>query len=121
MTTGTATTPSTKEDRTLILPISQENYEKIVTAWPKFRAWIDQQYRLHPEIFPATFEKGYKQHDKKISGKTGVLTRRIKLRNQQVWTVHPGFVMPYMTGSTEEVAKALSLRKYGVPYLYCWK
>ena len=30
MTTGTATTPSNKEDRTIILPISQENYEKIV-------------------------------------------------------------------------------------------
>ena len=116
MTTGTATTPSTKEDRTIILPISQENYEKIVTEWPKFRAWLAQQYRLHPEIFPATFEKGYKQHDKKISGKTGVLTRRIKLRNGQVWTVHPGFVMPYMTGFTEEVARALYLRKYGVPY-----
>jgi len=44
------------------------------------------------------------------------MTRRIELRNKQVWTVHPGFVMPYMTGHTDEVAKALYLRKYGVPY-----
>ena len=31
MTQGTATTPSTREDRTIILPIGQEKYEKIVT------------------------------------------------------------------------------------------
>ena len=98
MTQGTATTPSTKEDRTIILTIGQEKYEKIVTEWPKFRAWIKYEYRLNPEIFPEAFEKGYKLHDKKISDKTGVMTRRIKLRNGQVWTVRPGFVMSYMTG-----------------------
>ena len=44
------------------------------------------------------------------------MTRRIKLRNEQVWSVHPSFVMPYMTGFTEEVSNALLLRKYSVPY-----
>ena len=43
------------------------------------------------------------------------MTRRVKLRNGQVWSVHPSFVMPRMTGFTKEVAKALYLRKYGVP------
>ena len=116
MTKRTATTPSQPEYLTIILPSEQENYEKIVTHPQKFRAWIDKQYHLNPEIFPETFTKGYKLHDKKISGKTGVMTRRIKLRNEQVWTIHPGFVMPYMTGYTEEIAKALYLRKHGVPY-----
>ena len=87
-----------------------------MTVWPKFRAWLRQEYRLNPEIFPEAFEKRYKLHDKKVADKTGVMTRRIKLRNGQVWTVRPGFVMRYMTGYTEEVAKALYLRKHGVPY-----
>ena len=116
MTHGTARKPSLPEDRTIILPIGQEEYEHIVPVWQQFRAWVAQQHRLHPEIFPKTFEKGYKLHDKDTSEKTGVITRRIKLRNGQVWTVHPSFVMPYMTGFTEEVSKALYLRKYGVPY-----
>jgi hypothetical protein len=116
MTQGTAKMPSKQEDRTIILPIGQEEYTQIITVWPKFRAWIDKQYQLNPEIFPETFEKGYKLHDDKTSEKTGVMTRRIKLRHGQVWTVRPSFVMPRMTGYTEAVAKALYLRKYGVPY-----
>jgi len=116
MTNGTATTPSQQEDRTIILPIRQDEYEKIVSVFQKFRAWLDQQFRLHPELFPETFEKGYKLHDMNTSSKIGVVTRRIKLRNGQVWTVYPSFVMPHMTGYTEEVAKALYLRKFGVPY-----
>jgi len=116
MTNGTATTPSHREDRTIILSVQQEEYEQIVTMPQKFRAWIDRQHQLNPELFPATFAQGYKLHDKSTSDKLGVLTRRIKLRNKQVWTIHPGFVMPHMTGFTEEAAKALYLRKYGVPY-----
>ena len=88
MTKGTATTPSTKEDRTIILPIGQEEYEQIITDGRKFRAWLDKQHRLNPEIFPTAFEKGYKLHDNSTSEKTGVVTRRIKLRNGQVWTIH---------------------------------
>ena len=116
MAIGTATTPAPREDRTIILAIHQAEYEQIIVDPPKFRAWIDENYRLNPEIFPATFAKGYKLHGKTTSGKTGVLKRRIQLRNGQPWTIHPGFIMPRMTGMTEEVAKALYLRKHGVPY-----
>src|SRR5215469_17070480 len=116
MTHAMARKPSQQEDRTIILPIRQAEYGAIVLDWQQFRAWIERQYCLHPELFPKTFEKGYKLHDKSTSEKTGVLTRRIKLRNRQVWTVHPSFVMPRMTGFTAEVARALHFRKYGVPY-----
>ena len=34
----------------------------------------------------------------------------------RAWRVHPSFVMPYMTGSTDEAAKALYLRQWGIPY-----
>jgi len=116
MTSGTARMPSQRDNRTIILPIEQEHYDQIVLSPQHFREWLEHNYQCHPELFPANFEKGYKLHDKKTSNKTGILTRRIELRNGQVWTLHPSFVMPYMTGATEAIAKALSLRKYGVPY-----
>ena len=94
MTQGTATPPSQREDRIMIVFVRQEEYDAIISQPQKFRAL----------------------HDKAVSVKLGVTTRRIKLRNGQAWTVHPSFVMPRMTGCTEEVAKALYLRKYGVPY-----
>lgn len=116
MTSGAARKPSPRDNRTIILPIEQEKYEPIVRSPQHFRAWIDSNYRRHPELFPATFEQGYKLHDKNTSDKIGIQTRRIKLKNGQVWTLHPSFVMPYMTGYTDEIAKPLFLRKYGVPY-----
>ncbi len=64
MAPGTATTPSPCEDRTIILPIGQEEYEKIVPYPQQFRARIDKHYRWNAELFPKTFEKGYKLHDK---------------------------------------------------------
>ena len=48
--------------------------------------------------------------------------RRIKVNNPDkpqgdVFTIAPSFVLPYMTGYTEDVEKALFLRgKFGVPY-----
>jgi len=50
-----------------------------------------------------------------------VRVRRIKLKQpdatgkDQVLTIAPSFVMPYMTGYTDEVADALFLREFGVP------
>jgi len=102
MATGTATTLAPREDRTIILAIPQEEYEQIAVSPPKFRAWLDEHDRLNPEIFPATFEKGYKLHNKTTSDKTSVLKQRIKLRNGQVWTIHPGFVMPRMPRRTTQ-------------------
>ena len=84
----------------------EEEYDAIIGQPQKFRALLDRDYQLNPENYPETFEQGYKLHDKAVSVKLGVTTRRIKLRNSQAWTVHPSFVMPRMTGYTEEVAKA---------------
>ncbi len=58
MTPKTATTPSQRQDRTIILPIDQDQYEKIVAQPAQFRAWIDENYKIHPELFPENFEKG---------------------------------------------------------------
>ena len=76
MTTGTAGKPSQRDKRTIILPITQEEYEQIVHNPMQFRAWIDKNYRLHPEIFPENFDGKYKLHDHKTSEKiVGLMTR----------------------------------------------
>ncbi|NBD34488.1 MAG: hypothetical protein GVY30_00650 [Chloroflexi bacterium] len=51
-----------------------------------------------------------------------VTVRRIKLKaqdaqgRQQAFTIAPSAVLPYMTGETDEVEKALFLRRFGVPF-----
>ena len=75
----------------------------------------------HPELFPAAIQQGYQLHDilppsKKLPD---LRLRRIKLTAPEaagVVYVAPAFVMPYMTGYTEAVEKALFLRRFGVPF-----
>jgi hypothetical protein len=64
MTHGMATASPHRKDRTIILPIMQDEYENIVLAPAPFRSWIDEQYRLHPEIFPSPFT-GFSKDDLK--------------------------------------------------------
>ena len=116
MPTGTATSPSPKDKHTIILPTSQDQYDKIVPSPNEMRGWIDEMYHQHPEIFPLGFEQGYRFHDHRTSEKLGIPLRRITLRDGTNWTIQPSFVMPYMTALTEEVENALLLRKWGVPY-----
>ena len=56
-------------------------------------------------------------HDKRWSLKQQLMLRRIELKaTAGVFLVRPSFLLPYMVGRTEEVAKALSLRHWGVPF-----
>jgi len=76
-----------------------------------------------PELFPATVELGYLLHDILPESKKmpGIRLRRIKVVStdspleEDVFTIRPAFVMPYMTGYTTDVEKALFLRKWAVP------
>ncbi len=80
---------------------------------------LDKIFSQHSELFPSEFIHGYTLHDilpesKKLKG---MRLRRIKLKsNSQVYTIVPGFLLPYMTGYTDDVEHALFLRRYGVPY-----
>ena len=77
-----------------------------------------------PELFPAEIEHGYDLYGfRKQSVKMPeVSLRRICLKvpdeqgQKQVYTVTPSFVMPYMVGYTQDVEKALYLRRFGVPF-----
>ncbi len=84
-----------------------------------FRSGIEELIAEFPELFPQNIASGYTLHDILPSSKKmpEIRLRRIKLRgDQEVFTIRPSFVMPYMTGYTDDVEKALFLRKWAVPY-----
>ena len=58
-------------------------------------------------IFPPEIQKGYRMKDIYTSRKTGWKLRRIDLRNDQSYLIHPSFLMPYLSGCTEDVQAPL--------------
>lgn len=108
----------------VILPITQDVYQEIALDWKQFRLWLDEMIAQYPELFPKEIAEGYTLHDiLPASAKLAdVRLRRIKLKavnekgKHQVLTICSSDVMPYMTGLTDEVEKALFLRRFGVPF-----
>ncbi len=104
--------------KTICVPVpSEAAYRKLIRNGQTFRSFLDQRIAAHPELFPAGIANGYWLHDAIHSKKLNVTTRRIKLvTSQAVYQVRPDFVLPYMVGLTDEVEKALYLRRFGVPF-----
>jgi hypothetical protein len=113
-----------KLNKRVILPIGLEEYQGLSHDSARFRSWLDSMIETCPELFPAEIALGYELHDiLPVSAKLpGVRFRRIKLKatdnegKQMVLTVASSAVMPYMTALTDDVEKALFLRKFDVPF-----
>jgi hypothetical protein len=102
---------------TIRLPLSKEAYPAIVADPQRFRRWLDQSFREHPELFPEAFAAGYRLKDQRVSARTGLRLRRIRLKaTGKSFSVRPSFVLPYMTGFADDVHSPLFLRAFGVPY-----
>ena len=106
----------------ICIPIDRAEYDRILGEPVAFRTYLDGQIADHPELFPEAIQQGYQLHgilppSKKLPD---LRLRRIKLTAPEaegaVFSVAPAFVMPYMTGYTEAVEKALFLRRFGVPF-----
>ena len=109
-----------KTNPRVILPIPYAQYQEKMSEPGSFRCWLDEMIDTYPELFPQCIEKGYTLHDiLPASVKLpDVRFRRIKLKGgeQRVLTICSSDVMPYMTGYTDEVEKALFLHGFGVPF-----
>ena len=112
-----------KTSKRVILPLNRETYNHLIDDPVDYRAYVNTMLTECPELFPSDMQAGFTWHDCLSSKKMpDVRMRRIKLKQpdaagkDQVWTLAPSFVMPYMTGYTDEVEKALFLRGFGVPY-----
>ena len=89
--------------KTICLPCSPQQYEPLVEDPQQFRQFLDQQIDAHPELFPSEIRRGYRMKDLYTSRKTGWKLRRIELRNLRCYLVRPSFLMPYLSGRTEDV------------------
>lgn len=103
---------------TIRIHFHQEMYQPIMDDDKKFRAYIDECIQKYPELFPKQIAEGYELHDKTPpSAKLGIQQRRIKiLATEDVYTISPSFVMPYMTGFVSDVETALFFQRFSVPF-----
>ena len=116
-------TQVTRPSKRITLPIETEKYNEIVEDSHLYRQWLDEMIVTYPELFPANIGEGYTLHDGRSSGKLeGMRLRRICLKarsiegKKQVFTITPSAVMPYFAGLTDEIEKALFLRRFDVPF-----
>ncbi len=100
----------------IYLPLERDEHEELIRDLKKYRNFLNEQIQKYPELLPEKINDGYKFHGIRESKKLEMKFRRIQLKNKKVFMLVPCFVMPYMTATTEEVEKALFLRKFGVPY-----
>lgn len=111
------TQPKPRGCSTICLPIGKDRYEQVVGAPQEFRRRLDQAFRDAPELFPKAFAQGYLLKDARVSAKRGLRLRRLQCKaTGEAFTVRPSFVLPYLAGQTDEVAHALFLRRFGVPF-----
>ena len=106
-----------RTSRRICIPIDQETYNQIIDNKELFRDCVDEHIEKYPEIFPSSIKRSYKlnglcDESKKLPE---VKIRRISAREsneqgkKECYQVVPSYVMPYMTGYTKEVEKALYL------------
>ncbi len=81
----------------------------------KFRGKLDSFIEEFPMLFPSEIIKGYLFKEIRRSKKTGIPIRRIIVEGVS-YTIRPSFVMPYHVALSEDVEKALFLRKFNVPF-----
>jgi hypothetical protein len=93
--------------KTICIPCSQQEYERVVDDPEEFRRLLYQQIEATPDLFPPEIRRGYRMKDTYRSRKTGCKLRRIQLRNLRCYLVRPSFLMPYLSGHTEDVQAPL--------------
>jgi hypothetical protein len=94
--------------KTICIPCSQQEYERVVDDPERFRDFLDRHIEATPELFPADIRRGYRMKDVYHSRKTGHGLRRIELRDLQCYLIRPSFLMPYLSGYAEDVQAPLS-------------
>lgn len=106
---------SSRQNRTICLPIPEGSYNEIISDGSQFRTVIDSLIERHLELFPVTILTGYRMKEIKVCQKLSLPIRRITIQGVS-FTIRPAFVMPYMTGFTSELENPLFLRKFDVPF-----
>ncbi|MFG6103182.1 hypothetical protein U2F10_33390 [Leptothoe sp. EHU-05/26/07-4] len=108
----------TAGDKTICLPIADSiDYDQLVEDREAYREYLNEQIASYPELFPEGIEEGYRFHGWVTSARQHLKTRRIYLPKQKTaYQLHPDFVTPYMSETSELAGKAMYLRKHGLSY-----
>jgi hypothetical protein len=111
--------PPKKGYRTIRLPLAESEYDRFLTDRFYAKDRLEALYGEFAELFPEAFPWGYAFFGfTEPSIKQQLLCRRIRLdQGRTVFTIAPAFVMPDMTGRTQDVDQALFLMRFHVP---CW-
>lgn len=80
-----------------------------------FREELDEFIHNYPELFPRRIENGYRLKEIRRQKKLNIPIRRIIIGSDS-FTIRPSFIMPYHTALTDDIKKALFLRKFDVPF-----
>jgi hypothetical protein len=117
MTTGAH--PPKKGYRTIRLPLAESEYARFLPDRSSAKDRREELYEEGAEGFPDAFPSGYAFFGStEPSMHQPLLCRRMRLeQGRTVFTIAPAFVMPSMTGRTQDVDDALFLRRLPVP---CW-
>ena len=88
--------PPPKGYRTIRVPLSEHEYERLLSDRTSAKARLQELYEDSPELFPAAFPRGYALYGlTDPSWKQQLRCRRLRLEaTQEVFTVAPAFVMP---------------------------
>ena len=110
--------PEVKGIKMICIPCGNTEYEKIVDDRDAFRKYIVRLYTVYPELFPISMCDGFVFNGfQPLSAKLGIRIRRIQIGHEkESFSVRPSFAMPYMTAFTEDVEKAMFLRRFDVPF-----
>ncbi len=105
-----------KQNRTIVLPISEAEYDIFLTNNTIAHEVIQSLYDQHPELFPLQMANGYCLNGRdRMSKKMDIQLRKIEISGIN-YRIRPSFILPYFRGKTDEVSGPLFLLKFGVPF-----
>src|SRR5437867_3647799 len=96
---------------------SEAHYNACLADTAAFRAHLERALADAPELFPPEMTQGFAFYGSSRSRKLQLALRRIRMSaTGEVFQIRPSFLMPYAIGKTDEVEKALYLRRFAVPF-----
>ena len=99
--------------------MAESEYDRFLTDRSYTEDRLEELYEEFAALFPDAFPWGYTFFGfTEPSLKQHLLCRRMRLdQGRTVFTIAPAFVMPFMTGRTQDVDHASFLRRFHGP---CW-
>ena len=110
--------PAQRGQRQIAIRMTPQEYNDSWHDPDQVRTIVDRERAANPELFPDCLNHGYGFHGfaRASAKQDGVRLRKIRpTGSTEAFHLRPSFVLPYMTGTIDEVAYPLLLASFGVP------